>query len=185
MRAVVLAALCALAAACGSSVREPPAPPPCELACRDSIAVRAIRETMKLAFNLTLQGKPVGPQDATTPCPLGGSVRITGTASSNAFQGATDVDLTYALDGCAYVFRDDDAEDNYSVTLRGTVRQRGTLAVQPTATSALVIESDSLAIVGTVHDPPVPIDEECPLRLGQNGNVVSGTFCGRETGADL
>ena len=31
------------------------------------IALRAIRESMKVAFNLTLQGKPVGPHDVTAP----------------------------------------------------------------------------------------------------------------------
>lgn len=169
----------------GSAVTPAPEPPPCDDECKDAIAVKAVRETVKLAFNLTFQGKPVGAYDLTTPCPLGGTARVTGSATSNAIQGATEVDITYELAGCAYLEKDDDAEDNYEITLTGTLTQKGTLAVQPTSTSAVIMRSESMKIAGTVYDPPSPYDQECPLELGQTGNRLSGKMCGRTVQTDL
>jgi hypothetical protein len=171
-------------AGCGDE-KAPPAPP-CEQACQDGVAVRALRETMKLVFNLTLQGKPVGPQDATTPCPQGGSARVFGEATSEPVQGASFVTLTYELSACQYLQRDDEPPENYSMTLSGTISQHGTIAVQPTATTALVMASEAMSFSGTVYDPPLPYAEEsCPIQLGQSGSNLSGTICGREAGADL
>lgn len=173
------------AGACSSTSDAPP-PPPCELECKDEIAVRAIRETMKLGFNLTLQGKPVGYHDLSTPCPLGGRARLFGTATSNVEQGATEIDLTYELEECRYLERDDEPEENYEMTVTGTIRQKGVLAVQPTSTNALLIDSDSITIRGTVNDPPLPYEiVDCPMKLGQNGNLLSGTICGRAVSVDL
>lgn len=177
--------LSALLFACGSTVSSPPAPPPCDEKCKDGIAIKALRETTKLTFNLTLQGKPVGAHDVTTPCPLGGTARVFGQATSNAVQGSTQVELTYVLDACRYSFADDDADDNYTLIFTGTVTQRGVIAVQPSATSALVMKSESVALSGTVHDPPLEYVATCPVELGQNGNALSGTICGREANADL
>ncbi len=179
-RALVVAALAL--AGCGSKAEDAPTAV-CDEACRDGIAVRALREELKLVYNLTLQGKPVGPQDATTPCPLGGSARVTGTATSNAMQGATDVDLVLELDHCAYRRTDDKPESTYDVTITGAVTERGILAVQPSATTALVFESDAITIEGTVGDPPAPyLADACPLKLGQSGGSVAGKLCGRDAG---
>jgi hypothetical protein len=170
--------------ACGAE--DPPPSPPCEVECQDGVAIRSLRETLKLVYNITLQGNPVGPQDETTPCPNGGSAHVFGEASSNAEQGATEVDLTYELMECHYLQRDEDAAENYDMTLTGTVTQLGTLAVQPTATTGLVMQSDSVTFSGTVYDPPLPFEENaCVVLLGQSGNNVSGTICGREAGANL
>jgi hypothetical protein len=170
---------------CGTAATAPPKPPPCDEACKDGVAIKALRETTKLAFNLTLQGKPVGTHDLTTPCPLGGGVRVFGTATSNAVQGATEVRLTYVLADCGYLFKDDDAKDNYSMRLSGTMTQEGILAVQPSATSALVMKSDMMKLSGTVYDPPLDYAAECPVELGQNGNKLTGTICGRDAHTDL
>ena len=152
----------------------------------DATALRGFRETIKLAFNVTLQGKPVGAQDKSVPCPLGGSARVFGTATSNAVQGATEVDLTYVLDHCAYAQKDTDPKSNYHMTLTGTVTEKGTLAVQPTSTTALGFKSDAMTFSGTVYDPPVGYEEAaCALALGQSGNQLSGTLCGREAGLTL
>jgi len=170
--------------ACGGT--EPPASRPCDAECQDGNAMKALRETMKLVYNLTLQGRPVGSQDATTPCPEGGSARIFGDAASNAAQGTTEVRLTYELSACAYLERDDDAEDNYDMTSTGTVVQEGVLAVQPNETTALVMQSESITLSGTVYDPPIDYDvAACVLRLGQSGDELSGTICGRAAGAEL
>lgn len=159
---------------------------PCEERCRDNIAIRAVRETMKLVFNLTLQANDVGEQDETTDCPTGGSAHVFGTATSVPEQGATKVDLTYELTDCGYLERDDERDENYDVTISATLTQKGTLAVQPSETSALLIDSDSLTLRGTVSDPPLDYEAvECALDLTQNGDEVSGTLCGRSGGIEL
>lgn len=174
-----------LLAGCGADATPPPPPPQCDEKCKDGIAILAMRETAKLAFNLTLQGKPVGTHDKTTPCPFGGSVRVSGTATSNATQGATEVDLTYTLDNCSYLVKDDDPKRDYNTKLSGTMTQVGVLAVQPSATSALIMKSESISFEGTVYDPPLDYSVRCPLELAQDGNVLTGRICGREAKANL
>ena len=128
----------------------------------------------------------MGEQDETTRCPLGGSARVRGTATSVAEQGATEVDLIYELSACAYLQRDDEVDENYDITISGIVAEQGILAVQPTATTSLIFESDSISLEGTVYDPPVDYAElDCAFRFAQNGNNFAGTWCGRKVGFDL
>ena len=163
----------------------PPQPPPCDDECKDKVAIRAVRETVKLAFNLTFQGKPVGSYDLGATCPQGGTVRVTGIAKSNALQGSTEVSITYTLVECGYLRKDDDAQQNYETKLTGILTQEGTLAVLPTTPSALVMKSTGMKIEGTVYDPPLVYNADCPLELGQNGNTLSGKICGRSAESDL
>jgi hypothetical protein len=158
----------------------------CNAACRDQIATRALRDVIKLAYNLTLQGNDVGVQDEGTECPHGGEAHVSGEATSVAAQGASELNLTYRLDRCAYRRRDDEAMESYNVTVAGVVVERGTLAVQPTSTTALIFESEQLSLQGELFDPPVAYSEyDCTLRLFQNGGYLSGTWCDREVGLDL
>lgn len=186
-----LSAACAVAAAvaglpaCGDA-GSAPAPVPCEEKCQDQVALRAVREMTKLAYNLLLQGKPVGEQEARSPCPLGGNVHVFGNATSNAAQGATEVDLTYEFARCGHMELDEEPEETYRMTLTGTLTQVGTLAAQPSATTALILQSGAMSLGGTVHDPPLAYEAaDCVLELGQNGNDLSGLFCGKEVGVDL
>ena len=184
-RRVALIAWFAAAVAGCSADDEPGAAAPCEATCQDAIALRAVRETMKFMFNITLQAQPVGAQDVTEDCATSGSAHIFGQASSVPEQGATLVDLTYDFDDCGYLERDDERDENYSVTISALLTQRGTLAVQPSATTAIVIESDSLTLSGTVSDPPIDYSvAQCAFTLAQNGDELSGTICGREAGID-
>lgn len=179
---LTLGALAALAVGCGSK-SEDATVPPCEQECRDNIAMRAIRDELKLVYNLTLQGNDVGPQDETTPCPLGGTAHLVGTATSNSVQGGTDVDLVIVLDKCAYQRNPGEATQTYDVVISGTITEKGTIAVQPSATTALVIASDALTVTGTVNDPALPYEAlACPLKMGQSGGEVAGTICGRKAG---
>lgn len=171
--------------ACQADATPPPPPPPCDEECTDGIAILAVREAAKLAFNVMLQGKPVGDHDETKPCPFGGTARVFGNATSNATQGATEVRLTYVFAGCAGLSKDDEAKENYELRLTGTLTQEGILAVQPSATSALIMKSDTMKIEGTVYDPPKDYNADCPLELGQNGNALTGKICGRETKTQL
>ena len=185
-----LGLLAALAMAGCVDLKDPPrrtqddSPATCDQACQDGVALRAVRETMKLAYNLTLQGKPVGLQDVTTACPEGGSARIVGSASSNAEQGATQVNLTYTFAGCVYRQVDhDSADQNYLMTLDGEVVEQGLIAVQPSSTTALVLRSDSLTLSGQVFEPSVDYHaDQCALAVSQSGDELSGTLCDRPTG---
>ena len=170
----------------GCSSEEETAEPPCDDRCEDSIAVRGLRETVKLVYNLTLQGKPVGDQDARTACPFRGSAHVFGVATSNPEQGATEVDLTYELEECAYAEYDEEPRETYQLGFLGILTQKGTLAVQPSATTALIMQSDSMSLLGTVHDPPREFSAAgCVVELAQSGNDLSGMFCERPVGVDL
>jgi len=173
---------------CGAGAL-PDAPPPCDQACRDGVALRGVRETMKLAYNVLIQGKPVGAQDGSTPCrssdgSQGGRVRLFGNATSNAIQGSSFVELEYEFEECAYsVPPSATAEHNYNLILSGRVKQQGTLAVQPSSTTALLMGSESIRISGTVYDPPVDYEAvDCVLAVAQQGSRISGTLCGRNAG---
>jgi hypothetical protein len=111
---------------------------------------------------------------------------VFGTATSNAEQGTMDVDLTYELGDCAYLRRDEEAEESYHLTLSGTLHQQGVLAVQPHETTALIMRSDSMTLEGTVYDPPIDYGRTgCAVELGQDGDRLSGTLCGRAVGVEL
>jgi hypothetical protein len=188
LRALTLLSLVVTAmggSGCGADATPPPPPPPCDDKCKDGIVILAVRETAKLAYNLTLQGKPVGPQDGRTPCPFGGNVHVFGTASSNAIQGTTEVSLTYEMNGCSYQFTDDDPDDNYKTKLTGTLVQTGIIAVQPGSSTALIMKSESMQFEGTVHDPPIDVTLTCKMDLAQSGNILNGKLCDRDVKRDL
>jgi len=179
-------AFCALLLASGCSAGNQPAPaPPCDQACQDGVALLGTRTMLKFAYNFLVQGKAVGPQQGVHPClpgPAGtGTVQVSGDAESNAVQGASEVRLSYDFQNCLYVApADPSAAQNFSLTLTGVVSELGTIAVQPSATTALSIQSDSLTIVGTVYDPPLDYAaSDCALAVNQNGNAVAGSLCGR------
>jgi len=179
---------CLLLGGCGAGAQPEPAPP-CDGACQDGTALRGLREAMKLAYNALIQGRPVGAQEGMTGCrssdgSRGGTVHVFGNATSNAVQGSSFVELEYDFDECAYAAAPSATPNqNYDLVVTGRVKQRGTLAVQPSSTTALTIDSDSLSLSGTVYDPPLDYAvSDCELSVAQQGNRVSGTLCGRNAG---
>ena len=173
---------------CGAGPR-PAAAPPCDQACQDGVALRGVRTAMKIAYNFAVAAQPVGAQDKTAPCVSfdgthGGSVHVFGEATVNAIQGASIVSLSYDFKDCLYsVPPDATADQNFNLTFSGLVTEGGTLSVQPTATTALAIASDSFSVTGTVYDPPLDYAATgCALSVIQNGNAVSGALCGRRAG---
>jgi hypothetical protein len=87
---------------------------------------------------------------------------------------------------CSYAQRDEDPEENYSVTLTGDIYQEGKLTVQPTATTALTMFSESMTFSGTVYDPPSDYyEQDCVVMMGQDDDRLTGSVCGRLTGTDL
>jgi hypothetical protein len=197
----VVAAMLASIGGCAS--KTPPPSPACEQDCQDGVALRALRETMKYAFNLIVQNQPVGPQDGGIELPLGGKARVFGVATADPLQGVSNVDLTYVFTNVHNFHKDDAPEQNYDVTIDGTLTQKGIIAVQPSSTTALGIGtlaedagaegSTRVSIVGKIYDPPIDYvaspsdagaDESagCTVTVTQNGNNVSGYFCGRKAG---
>lgn len=72
------------------------------------------------------------------------------------------------------------------MVVTGSVSQTGTLAVQPTATTALVMQSAAITLEGDVYDPPIGYSiAACAVEMGQDGNQLSGTLCGRQFGVGL
>ena len=189
--AVALVAALASMVACSSSSSKTPTT--CDPSCQDDVAVRGLRDAVKLAFNLLLQGQPVGTQDTmVVPCPLGGMVQVHGTATSVAEQGTTMLtDLTYDFEACGYSETDTDPTKTFSLTLTGSVVENGNLANDPSSTTAITLDSDALSITGTVFSPGIQYGladggaESCSVHLGQNGDDVSGTVCApADAGAD-
>ncbi len=183
---VVIASL----VACGGSRGGSSTTPPCDTACQDGVALLSLRDAIKLVYNLTLQGRPVGPQEEMLPkpgCPLGGTASVSGTASSNADQGTTTVNLTYVFKQCGYSQIDSDPTQTFTLTLDGTVTEVGTIAVQPSSTTALEFTSAAFSFNGTVYDgPPLPyVHTGCALQLGQDGNNLSGIVCDHDAGTTL
>jgi hypothetical protein len=186
-RAARVFAIALVTCACGAGSHPAPAAA-CDEACRDGVALRGLRTMIKFAYNLTVQGQPVGAQDKTQDClPSNGSTgkaRVFGEATSNAAQGSTFVDLSFDFRGCAYpAAPDPSAEQNFDLSVDGMVTEHGTLAVQPSSTSALRFHSDAVSITGTVYDPPLDYAvSACVLELNQDGNQLAGTLCGRAAG---
>jgi hypothetical protein len=190
----------AMGLGCGGGAGPSPSSPPCDQACKDAVAMRAFRETLKQVFNGALQSMPVGAQDQRYGCTFGGTAHVTGTVTSNANVGTTSVALTYMLDHCHYIAVDMDPTQNYDITLTGAANEDGIIAVQPGTSTALTITSDAMSFSGTVYSPPLPYPTDagqespapdaapsgsCPLELTQNGNQLSGEICGRVAGLTL
>jgi hypothetical protein len=181
--------------ACSASSGGPPPTVSCPASCQDDAAVLALRQAVKLVYNLALQGRDAGAQDQTVPCPLGGSAMVSGTATSNADQGTTTVDLTYVFSQCQYSQVDSDATRTFQLTLDGSLHETGTLAVDPSSSTALSIATDpqmneAITISGTVFSPAIPYDAStdagpCAVMLMQDGDSLAGWLCGRMVGASL
>jgi|HubBroStandDraft_6_1064221.scaffolds.fasta_scaffold520573_2 hypothetical protein len=175
--------------ACGGSGNAAPTTTPaCDASCQDGVAILALREAIKDVYNKTLQGQRAGGQDAGLGCPLGGTAQVSGTASSTADQGTTNVNLTYVFKACEYVQIDMDPTQTFQMTLDGTVNESGAIAEQPSSTTALIFDTGDAGMTfsGTVYAPPVPYTANgCALDLAQNGNNLSGTICTRTAGTSL
>jgi hypothetical protein len=173
-------------ASCGSKGGGSSMTPACDTACQDGVALLSLRDAIKTVYNVKLQGGPVGAQDAGAMCPLGGSASVSGKATSNAKQGTTAVNLTYVFTQCAFSQIDSDPTQTFNLTLDGTVTEIGTIAVQPSSTTALEFTSSAFSFDGSVYGPPIDyVQKGCALKLGQNGNNLSGTICKRDAGTML
>ncbi len=177
--------------ACGGSGKGGAATTPaCDSGpCQDGIAILALRDAIRDVYNTALQGHPAGAQDAGAVCLFGGTAQISGTASSTADQGTTNVNLTYVFKGCVSSQIDMDPKQTYHLTLDGTVNEQGNIAVQPSSTTALTFDTGDaggMTLSGTVYAPPEAYTAKgCALDLEQNGSNVTGAICNRAAGTSF
>lgn len=138
----------------------------------DALVVYGILDTEIFLFDQNLVGQPTGAQDLTVDCPLGGTVHITGTTTSDT---QATVDLTYDFSGCA------NSGSGYDLALTGAVLLSGSF--DGTGYKALSSVSDSLAVIGSVD--AADVDDTCALAVTDRGSsgeasVVSGQWCDRD-----
>jgi hypothetical protein len=157
----------------GSSMYQPPT---CDQGCQDYLVAYALNDTLWFAWNQKLAGKPVGMQDTTASCALGGSVHITGFDEVLA-SGATSTDMLFSFADCA------NANQTYDLTFSGEVSMEGSL--DPNVDfAALTFSVPQLEVRGALDwlDDP-EIDQSCPVNFSQQGTgdsfALAGRVCGR------
>lgn len=150
--------------------------PVCDQACQDYLISLGLVDTLTLVYNQNIAGTPVGTKDLTAPCPLGGTVHITGATSVASDTGISAVDLTYDLKDCA------DSDSLYRLTFSGGVRQYGTF--RSDGYTALTYTSELLTVVGDLEmfdDPAVSDTGALSVTLeGEDGEEsLDGQLDGR------
>jgi hypothetical protein len=141
----------------------------CDQGCLDDGTGYGIIETLRFLYNANLAGRPVGTQNVSASCPLGGGAVITGTTSFDSFNGITGVNLTFSASSC----RHSDGSI-FDLTLTGAVNQSGTFS---NISTALSYSSTALAISGSVYGEIVV--ETCSLSIARSDSSVTGVLCGR------
>jgi hypothetical protein len=136
----------------------------------------ALDDTIWFLWNQKLAGRPVGVQDISGACPLGGSVHITG--MDGVADGTTNTDIQFQLDGC------ENSNRQYDFTFTGSVSMVGTFN-GATNTTAELFSAPGLMVAGPLHwlDDPA-IDQSCDVSFTQRGGgdtfALSGRVCGRD-----
>lgn len=166
-RGFARAAACALAlGACDATT---------SLSAVDEMVVYGALDTEIFLFDQQLVGMPTGAQDLTAACPLGGTVHIVGSTTSDT---QATVDLVYTFADCG------GTGSGYDLSFTGDVLFSGSFA--STGYKALASTSDLLEVVGVVSadGESVEVDEACDLAVTDRGeagqqSAVSGEWCGR------
>lgn len=153
-------------------------------ALADDDTVWALLNGVVEMYNQNLAGKPSGAQNITGPCPVGGTVQITGTTSVDSAHNLTSVSLRYAMTNCKISEVSTSPAVTVALTLNGTLTETGSWNM-PTFKSANY-QTTGLAINGTDRRTgyaEATIAETCDVAFSHNisssGNTYSGTVCGR------
>lgn len=179
-------AYCPSGNACGTAAENVCRAQTCDQACQDAIVAYAIDDTIWLLNNEDLAGIPVGNQDKTAACPLGGTVHITGTTGASSSTAIETLSLTFDLQACAH------SNTTYSLAFTGKLSATGTFSTDHTGPNAVTFASSSLTITGKVQPSgvaAVAVSETCPVSLtdayrqvaGETG-WLNGEICGRTAG---
>jgi len=182
----------AVISGCGSSgssspsSNTPAAPAEFSQSLLDSDTVWAINNGTMQIYNDNLAGHPVGTQNLTANCPLGGTVQITGTTQFSNNTGITTVNLTHAMTNCR-VTKTSASGTTVTLTLTGSVEQTGGFNAS-TGFQSVNYQSQTLAMTGTAHrngytDAAVN-NPDCAYsgsNTSSDGSTssTSGSVCGR------
>ena len=145
---------------------------------RDQVTTEGILAAADALFEEHIAGRPLGSHDLTVTCPLGGSVRITGTTASDRIL------LTYDLSDCRLEPSSVDASSSVDITLTGELTQDvvpGATASEGTAT--LTATNLSMRGSATYGSEEGDIDEQCDVAMSLLASEASlagvGELCGR------
>ena len=126
-------------------------------------------------YNQNLAGKPVGYQNISTFCPLGGNVTITGTTGYSSTTGITTVTLNYSMTNC--VVSHMAGAISATLTLDGTLDENGSFSDDFTSLTYL---ANNLSMSGTLQREGYPdglIDEICDVNINRTSSGVSAEIC--------
>ena len=152
-------------------------PPSCGQGCQDYLVAWALDDTIWFLWNQKVAGHPSGVQDLMGPCPLGGTVHITGTDS--VADGITTTAIKLELDAC------ENANQQYDLTFSGTVSMDGSFD-SDTSFGAEVFDAPGISVGGALHwlDDP-PIEQGCDVTFTQRGTGKASTLNGRVCDRDF
>ncbi len=112
----------------------------------------------------------------TVNCPVGGTVKITGTATSNS--GSTTVNLKYEMAGCKVMSVSSDKSLQTSLTMNGTINEKG---FWNSTSKSLSYSAAPLSYAGTLtrtNCGTVTINETCEVNISKTDSGTTGYLCG-------
>jgi hypothetical protein len=145
----------------------------CDQACADIASGVTLANLVNDLYNQNLAGRPVGSQNLSAQCPLGGTAAITGTTGFDSTHNITSVNLTYMMTSCHA------SASGVQLTYTGTVTEVGSF--DSMTLQSLNDASDALTTTGTVDGFAVN-DTACAVHVNVDNNStpeVTGTLCGR------
>ena len=135
-------------------------------------------------YNQNVAGRNSGAQDVTASCPVGGTVRVTGTVGVDSASSVTTVNLSYAMTNCRMSSASATASVRVTLAINGTIVETGSWHL-PTYKSANY-QSTGLVLSGTddwTGYVEGKMSETCDIAFSHDisgsGNTVDGTICGR------
>jgi len=146
---------------------------PCDQACMDTHTGVALVQLVDQIYNGSINGKPVGNQSLTAPCPNGGNAVVTGSTAYDMTNMITSVNLTYVMSGC------ETTDNGDTLTFAGTVTEVGTF--DSASEETLQFSSNALQFSGTVSGTAVDVPG-CPVQASDtwtSNPQIAGSICGR------
>jgi hypothetical protein len=135
-------------------------------------------------YNQNVAGRNSGAQDVTASCPVGGTVRITGTVALDSASSVTTVNLSYAMTNCKMSSASSTVSVRVALSLNGTIVETGSWHLP--AYKSVNYQSTGLVLSGTDDRTGYvegTMSETCDIAFSHDisgsGNTLDGTICGR------
>lgn len=148
-------------------------------ASRDRIVAWGIMGGLEDLYSRNLSGRPVGPQDISAECPLGGQVHVNGTLDQPDGSAA---DLVFELTDCKIQRSSSSGAVSASLTLSGQVGMKRT---PEGMYGSIDYQSEGLRIRGNIKSLPdeASVSHDCgwsaTVSDTQAVGSVAGELCGR------